>query len=149
MAANIGVCASVIWSLLLTILHQVGLVTKIWFGEEDEYHDQLFVPFDSLRIPLLITEVSLTFIFYVITIVKLKTVRWFFEIFFIKTFYAIAGGVQVIRERRHKGPRIFHHRAISLVEYEEIGSRLKFRGRTMDILQFCGSHPYGDLACDG
>ncbi|EYB94853.1 hypothetical protein Y032_0167g97 [Ancylostoma ceylanicum] len=72
-AAKVGVCVSVIWSLLLTVLHQVGLVNKVWFEEEYDYHDQLLVPFNILRIPLLVAEVSLTFIFYVVTIIKMKT----------------------------------------------------------------------------
>ncbi|KAL6737340.1 hypothetical protein Aduo_010992 [Ancylostoma duodenale] len=71
-AARVGICVSVIWSLLLTVLHQVGLVTKIWFEKENDYRDQLLVPFNILRIPLLVAEVSFTFIFYVVTMIKMK-----------------------------------------------------------------------------
>ncbi|EYB94852.1 hypothetical protein Y032_0167g96 [Ancylostoma ceylanicum] len=71
-AANIGICVSVVWSLLLTILHQLGLVTKIWY-EDGDYRDQHLVPFNIIRIPLLATEVLLTLIFYIATIVKMKT----------------------------------------------------------------------------
>ncbi|VDL70906.1 unnamed protein product [Nippostrongylus brasiliensis] len=57
-------------------MHQYGLVTRIWYDKDNSYRDQYLVPFNVIRIGLLVTEIVLTFLLYIGTLAKIRKVQF-------------------------------------------------------------------------
>ncbi|WKY06308.1 hypothetical protein Q1695_006478 [Nippostrongylus brasiliensis] len=70
--AIVGISASVLWAISLTLMHQYGLVTRIWYDKDNSYRDQYLVPFNVIRVGLLVTEIVLTFLLYIGTLARIR-----------------------------------------------------------------------------